>query len=133
MEDAEEGAASQQQRVSLPSLSLLLSWYQETHPSPGDHRPPVVIIIEDYEGFPPHTLQDLFMCIRYIIKLHFPLLTDTCIYLCILCKNSLLFVSNWLRDCKPGQVLCEAPCIRLILSTNNIIHKTLSLYYYQVI
>ena len=28
-------------------------------------RPPLVIVLEDFEGFPPHVLEDLIACCRY--------------------------------------------------------------------
>jgi hypothetical protein len=68
METDEEGGGASRPKLSLPSLSLLQSWYQSTHQgeSPG---PPVVIIVEDFEGFSTHILQDLIMSIRYNIIL----------------------------------------------------------------
>lgn len=79
-EEGGGGRGSVKPILSLPSLSLLQSWYTNTHQQVGDtvlpshptspvilqsqECPPVVIIVEDFEGFPTHILQDLIMSIR---------------------------------------------------------------------
>ena len=86
-EDAEEEGGAARQKFSLPSLPLLQSWFQDTQQvrpcllmayllslslscwlkaSSAGVPPPVVIIVEDFEGFSPHILQDLIMSIRFV-------------------------------------------------------------------
>ena len=100
LEEGEEGEGEvSRPNLSLPSLSLLQRWYLDTHqvssiphPSPisllTHHHltislltpislplqtsgPPLVVIVEDYEGFPPLILHDIIMSIRFAITNHY--------------------------------------------------------------
>ncbi len=55
-------------RVPLPSMAALCGWYREDgSASPSSlelRRPPVVVVIEDFEGFVPQVLQDLIISLR---------------------------------------------------------------------
>ncbi len=50
----------------LPSMPVLCDWYREkaSASSLTVGRPPVVMVIEDFEGFVPQVLQDLIISLR---------------------------------------------------------------------
>ena len=98
LEEGEEGEGEvSRPNLSLPSLSLLQRWYLDTHQVNLTNTPitnltihhltislltpislplqtsgpPLVVIVEDYEGFPPLILHDIIMSIRFAITNHY--------------------------------------------------------------
>ena len=59
-EEEEENQASKKTgNKFLPTLSHLKQWYDNQHSDKSGKRPPLILVLEDFEGFSSQVLRDL--------------------------------------------------------------------------